>query len=73
MEAYGTAKRGTRKKHVLYVAESVNPKGSIMPAVPFLSYFIIIPLEEKRGKWKFIVKKWFVKKLLTVAEMISQW
>lgn len=69
----------------MYLGESVNPLGSVVPAGEFISYFLIIPTEKQRtdvGKqrwswqyytWKYILKIHFIKFLLTIAETLSQW
>ena len=55
-------------------AESVNPRGTIMPK-HFVSYFIFIDQRQivEQGYWKiWRVKNFIVKNLLAIAEFIAQ-
>jgi len=58
----------------MFLGESANPLGSLVPTVPFVSYFLLIPVA-KTGytSGRFIVKKAILKKLVTFAEFLAQW
>ena len=63
-----------RTKRIHVYAESVNPRGTIMPK-HFVSYFIFIDQRQivEQGYWKiWRVKNFIVKNLLAIAEFIAQ-
>lgn len=63
-------------KKVQYIADSINPCGSIVPKGNYQAYFVMIPIknyEFELGNYKDLFKTLFIKKLLTFAEMIAQW
>lgn len=64
-----------RKKKLVVVAESVNPRGVIMPK-NYLAYFLIIKRSpSENGETSNIdrVKNAVLKPILTICEVIAQW